>query len=142
MDLEEFISTNRQTALSIIRKSKYFKKLDYMDIEEIIHCGLWKCYRTYNSKRASLRTYIILVIKSYISNLVRDKPRELVMEFVPEESYEPSRVNEFFTDEEWKIVSPLLICPKTYAYKYTDLTAYTYNKTLQTIKTSVLQRLN
>lgn len=108
-DLSEFIEENRNTALIVIRKSGWYKKLDDNDIDEIIYSGLWECYQKYDPSKSSLPYFINLTLSSYILRLVkkklRYKSREVQLDDYISKQYENPSEN--FTDSEWESIEPI-----------------------------------
>lgn len=109
-DLSEFIEENRNTALIVIRKSGWYKKLDDNDIDEIIYSGLWECHQKYDPAKSSLPYFINLTLSSYILRLIKKKMRYRSRE-VQLDDYTYNQCEnpaENFTDSEWETVEPIL----------------------------------
>lgn len=104
--LDQFIKQNRNTALTVIRKSNIYNVLDHDDIEEAVFCGLWKVWEKFDGSKSSLPRYIFIVVNSYIISIARRKIRIKTKEkqFDEDYSYEETNVREYFTDKQWEIV--------------------------------------
>jgi len=110
--LEEFIQKYRRLVRFIVYKSKFKPKLDENDINELVYMGLWKAYRNYDPAKSSIPTFISLVITHYILDIVRSKriyqSRNLSLENYSGHYYDEVDPSENFTEEEWKLVEPLV----------------------------------
>jgi hypothetical protein len=108
--LRNFIGEHRNTALIVIRKSGWAKKLDEHDIEEIIHICLWKCFTKFNPERASIGRFINIVVSSYLLRLVKKKmkirEKEVPLWDIPYN--QPADPSEYFSDKEWSSVETLI----------------------------------
>lgn len=111
MSIEEFLKTHYTLAIRIINNSKNRYLLDDDDISEIIHIGLWKSWRSYDSTKSKVNTYITTVIKNMIYDFARKKRKylsKIKLSNINNEFYNDEEpLFSYFTDNEWEDMQDL-----------------------------------
>ena len=109
--LEEFIKEYKGFVAMVVN-SMHSRLLDDDDLSEIQYHGLWKVWKSYDSKRfgaSSLKTYITTVVRNYCNDLIRKKKRwgkVNLCSSIEKTADEMQDLQHSFSEEEWKIVQP------------------------------------